>query len=51
MTWIYIAAGIALYIKILVMPNLVAEGTEFAIVETIVQDSGVPQCGSGHYFS
>jgi len=50
MTWIYIAAGIALYIKILVMPNLVAEGTEFAIVETIVQDSGVPNAVAGIIF-
>jgi multicomponent Na+:H+ antiporter subunit B len=50
MTWIYIAAGIALYIKMLVMPNLVAEGPELAIVEAVVQDSGVPNAVAGIIF-
>ena len=42
MKWLYIAAGIALYIKFLIMPNAIADVPDFSIVEAIVQDSGVP---------
>lgn len=47
MKWLYIAAGIALFIKFLVMPNPVAEIGELSIVETVVQESGVPNAVSG----
>lgn len=50
MTWVYIAAGIALYFKMLVMPNLAADVSDFAIVEAVVQDSGVPNAVSGIIF-
>lgn len=41
MKWLYIAAGIALYIKMLVMPNA-APNFGVSIVETLVKESGVP---------
>jgi multicomponent Na+:H+ antiporter subunit B len=49
MKWIYILAGIALYIKMLVMPNPISE-LSFSIVNAIVQDSGVPNAVSGIIF-
>ncbi|MEL6815936.1 MAG: Na(+)/H(+) antiporter subunit B [Cyanobacteria bacterium J06598_3] len=50
MTWVYIAAGIALYIKMLVFPNPVMDITELSIVETVVQESGVPNAVAGIIF-
>ena len=50
MKWVYLIAGIALYIKVLVMPNPMAEMMDLSIVETIVQDSGVPNAVSGIIF-
>lgn len=50
MKWLYIAAGIALYIKFLIMPNPIADIPDMAIVETIVQESGVPNAVSGIIF-
>ncbi|MFK0731946.1 MAG: Na(+)/H(+) antiporter subunit B [Gloeotrichia echinulata GP01] len=41
MKWVYIAAGIALYVKMLVLPNP-APDTDFSIVDAIVQDGGIP---------
>lgn len=50
MKWIYIAVGIALYIKMLVFPNPEMDAAELAIVESVVQDSGVPNAVSGIIF-
>jgi multicomponent Na+:H+ antiporter subunit B len=50
MKWLYIAAGIALYIKFLMMPNPTAELPGLSIVELVVQDSGVPNGVSGIIF-
>ncbi len=50
MKWIYIAAGIALYVKMLVFPNPGVDAAELAIVETVVRDSGVPNAVSGIIF-
>ncbi|MEM9006039.1 MAG: Na(+)/H(+) antiporter subunit B [Cyanobacteria bacterium P01_F01_bin.86] len=50
MKWIYIAAGIALYIKMLVFPNPGIDVAELSIVESVVQDSGVPNAVSGIIF-
>ena len=50
MKWIYVAAGIALFIKMLIMPNPTAEWEEISIVETIVKDSGVSNAVSGIIF-
>lgn len=50
MKWIYVAAGIALFIKMLIMPNPTAEWSEISIVETIVKDSGVSNTVSGIIF-
>lgn len=49
MKWVYIAAGIALFVKILIMPNLTPDSS-LAIVESVVQDSGVPNAVSGIIF-
>ncbi len=50
MKWIYIAAGIALFIKMLIMPNPAAEWEEVSIVKSIVEDSGVSNAVSGIIF-
>lgn len=50
MKWLYIAAGIAVYLKFLILPNPTADGSELAIVEAVVQDSGVPNAVSGIIF-
>ena len=50
MKWAYIIAGIALFIKMIVMPNPTAELSEISIVESIVQDSGVPNTVAGIIF-
>ena len=50
MKWIYIAAGIALYVKMLVFPDLALDSADLSIVESIVQDSGVPNSVSGIIF-
>jgi multicomponent Na+:H+ antiporter subunit B len=49
MKWVYIIAGIALFVKMLLVPN---PATEFSmsIVEAVVQDSGVPNAVSGIIF-
>jgi multicomponent Na+:H+ antiporter subunit B len=50
MKWIYVAAGIALYIKMLIFPSPAVDTAELAIVESIVQDSGVTNAVSGIIF-
>ena len=50
MKWIYFVAGIALFIKMLIMPNPIAEWEEFSIVEAIANDTGVPNAVSGIIF-
>jgi multicomponent Na+:H+ antiporter subunit B len=42
MKWIYIAAGIALYFKMLIMPNSAPDIPDFSIVDSIVKDGGIP---------
>lgn len=49
MKWVYIAAGIALFVKILIMPNP-TPNLPLSIVESVVQDSGVPNAVSGIIF-
>lgn len=46
MKWLYIAAGIAFYIKMLILPNA-APDLDFSIVEAVVGDSGVPSAIAG----
>ncbi|NJM56343.1 MAG: cation:proton antiporter [Synechococcales cyanobacterium RU_4_20] len=46
MRWIYIAAGIAFYVKMLLLSNP-APTLPFSIVDVIVEDSGVPNAVSG----
>lgn len=46
MKWIYIAAGIAFYLKMVLLSNP-APSLPFSIVDAIVQDSGVPNVVSG----
>ncbi len=50
MKWIYLAAGIALYLKMLVFPNVVIAGEELAMVAPIVEETGVPNAVSGIIF-
>jgi multicomponent Na+:H+ antiporter subunit B len=49
MKWVYIVAGIALFVKILVMPDPNLELSPL-IVESIVRDSGVPNAVTGIIF-
>ncbi|MGD1715300.1 Na(+)/H(+) antiporter subunit B [Dapis sp. BLCC M172] len=50
MKWVYFLAGIALFVKVLIMPNPIAEGDAISIVESIVDDSGVANVVSGIIF-
>ena len=50
MKWIYIIAGIALYIKMLVFPNPAIDTAEMSMVEIVVQDTGVSNAVSGIIF-
>lgn len=50
MKWIYVIAGIALFIKMLIMPNPTAEWTEMTIAESIVGEAGVSNAVSGILF-
>lgn len=50
MKWIYAIAGVAFCIKMLIMPNPVAEPLDISIVESIVRDSGVSNAVSGIIF-
>lgn len=50
MKWIYLIAGGLMYLKFLVMPNVPIEGSGLAIVDAIVQESGVPNAVSGIIF-
>ena len=49
MKWVYVLAGIALFSKMLIMPEVVAE-SEISVVKSIVQDSGVSNAVSGIIF-
>lgn len=50
MKWVYVLAGLALFVKILVMPNPATEWEEIAIVESIVAETGVSNAVSGIIF-
>jgi len=47
MKWVYLVAGIALYIKFLVIPNPAPDLLDMSIVEAVVRDSGIPNAVSG----
>jgi multicomponent Na+:H+ antiporter subunit B len=50
MKWVYVAAGIALFIKMLLIPNPILDVADTSIVELVVQDSGVSNAVSGIIF-
>ena len=50
MKWVYLIAGIAFLIKMLVMPNPTMQWDELTILESIVNDTGVPNAVSGIIF-
>ena len=50
MKWIYALAGIALFIKMLIVPNPKADWSDISIVSLIVEDTGVPNAVSGIIF-
>lgn len=50
MKWVYIAAAIALYLKMLVLPDPAVETAELSMVELVVEDSGVVNAVSGIIF-
>jgi multicomponent Na+:H+ antiporter subunit B len=47
MRWLYLTAGIIFFVKMVIFPNLTTDDSDFAIVEAVVQDSGVPNAVSG----
>ncbi|PAX51422.1 Na(+)/H(+) antiporter subunit B [Brunnivagina elsteri] len=49
MKWVYIIAGIALFVKMILVPNPEHEFS-MSIVEAVVRDSGVPNAVSGIIF-
>ena len=50
MKWIYIAAAIALYLKMLVFPSPSVDTAELSMVEMVVEDTGVVNAVSGIIF-
>ena len=50
MKWAYIVAGIALFIKMIIIPNPTAELAGISIVQSIVEDTGVSNVVSGIIF-
>ncbi len=50
MKWIYLAAGLVLYLALLFLPKGAGEISDWAIVEAVVADSGVPNAVSGIIF-
>ena len=50
MKWVYAIAGLALFIKMLLLPNPAADWEEVAAVEAIVTESGVSNAVSGIIF-
>jgi len=50
MKWVYAVAGIALFVKMIVLPNPAADWEELAIVDSIVAESGVSNSVSGVIF-
>ena len=50
MKFIYLLASIAMFIKILIIPNPALELEELSIVDLIVEDSGIPNAVSGIIF-
>jgi len=47
MKLLYLIAGVALFFKMLIIPNPALETEEIAIVETVVAESGVPNAVTG----
>ena len=47
---VYIAIGLALFIKMLIMPNPSAEIIDASIIDFVVRDSGVPNAVAGILF-
>lgn len=50
MKWIYTIAGVALIVKMLIIPNASAEWSEISIAQSIVEDTGVSNAVSGIIF-
>ena len=50
MKWVYMIAGIAFLVKMLIMPNPTGEWEEISIVQSVVNDSGVANAVSGIIF-
>lgn len=50
MKWLYVLAAIAFYLKVLLMSHRLPDVSDLAIVESIVQDSGVPNAVSAIIF-
>ncbi|MGB5960734.1 MAG: Na(+)/H(+) antiporter subunit B [Coleofasciculaceae cyanobacterium] len=50
MKWVYVAAGLALVVQMLILPNAAWELSDISITELIVKDSGVPNAVSGIIF-
>ncbi len=47
MKWIYLTAALLLFIKVVIFPNPISDLEDFAAVELVAQDTGVPNTVSG----
>lgn len=47
MIWVYIAAGVLFFIKMLILPDPVTAEADLAVVEAIAADTGIPNAVSG----
>jgi len=50
MKWLYVAAGVALFFKMMLIPSAAVGAADLNIVALVVQDSGVPNAVSGVIF-
>lgn len=50
MKWLYLAAGVALFIKMLLLSDPTALPSDLSIVNTVVKETGVPNAVSGIIF-
>lgn len=50
MQWVYLVAGIVLYLKMVILPSTGWDAAEVSVVERVVQDTGVPNAVSGIIF-
>ena len=50
MIWVYLTAGVLFFMKMLILPEPIAEGAGLAMVDAIAADTGIPNAVSGIIF-